>query len=89
MKRMTNDRPISYLALQQGTPVHSSDGEEVGKVTDVVADEQKDIFSGVAFKDGVLGTEHFAPADLVSEITETALILTIDAAQAKELGELS
>jgi hypothetical protein len=30
--------PISYLALQPGTPVVTSDGREIGKVEHVLAD---------------------------------------------------
>ena len=40
-------RPVSYLALAEGTAVLGSDGEEVGHVAHVLADEEQDIFDGI------------------------------------------
>lgn len=85
MKAMTDERPISWMALADGTPVIASDGSEVGKVTEVVADRDKDIFSGVNFKHGIFGSEHFAPADTISEITAEEVRLSLSAAEAQAL----
>lgn len=82
---MTDDRPISWMALQDGTPVLASDGNEVGKVTEVVADRAKDIFSGIRFRHGLFGSEHFVPADKVAEITQEDVTLTMTAAEAEAL----
>ena len=82
---MSNDAPIAWLALDEGTPIVASDGEEVGKVATVVADEQKDIFSGVTFRPGLLDGERFVPADAIDRLTESAVHLKITAAQAGEL----
>ena len=79
------EQQISWMALEEGTPVHSDDGEEVGKVTTVVADRTKDIFSGIAFKDGLLGSNHFVPAADVKEITAASVQLSLSAAAAKDL----
>ena len=78
---------ISWLALQKGTRVVASDGSEVGRVSDVVADREKDIFSGIAFRDGLLGTERFAPADAVGEITDDAVHLSLSPDEAGSLEE--
>ena len=75
--------PISYLALQKGTPVRSSDGTELGTVVDVVADEQKDIFSGLNVTSGLLAGNRFVPADLVDSITDEAVELSITSADAE------
>lgn len=82
---MSSDTPIAWLALDEGTPILASDGEEVGRVTTVVADEQKDIFSGVTFKPGLLDGERFVPAAAIDRLTESAVHLSITAAQAAEL----
>jgi uncharacterized protein YrrD len=74
--------PIAWAALQDGTSVHSSDGEELGKVADVVADEDKDIFSGIVLKPGWFKERRFVPAELVDEITTDSVRLTITAGQA-------
>ncbi len=82
---MTHDRPIAWLALQEGTPVLASDGSEVGRVTAVVADEQKDIFSGIVLRSGIFEADRLVPADLVGSITDEAVRLRIDAGAAHEL----
>lgn len=80
-----SETPIAWLALDEGTPILASDGEEVGRVATVVADEQKDIFSGVTFKPGLLDGERFVPADSIDRLTDAAVYLNITAAQAAEL----
>jgi uncharacterized protein YrrD len=80
-----SERPIAWLALDKGTPVYTSDGEEIGKVSTVVADVQKDIFSGISFKHGFLGSEHFVPADAIGELTDQGVHLNLSADQAQEL----
>jgi uncharacterized protein YrrD len=79
------EQPIAWLALDKGTPVYTSDGEEIGKVSTVVADVQKDIFSGIAFKHGFLGSEHFVPADAIGQLTDQGVHLNLSADQAQEL----
>ncbi|MDQ4124589.1 MAG: DUF2171 domain-containing protein [Actinomycetota bacterium] len=82
---MSSDAPIAWLALDEGTPILASDGEEVGRVVTVVADEQKDIFSGVTFRPGLLDGQRFVPADAIDRLTESAVHLNITAAQAADL----
>ncbi len=41
------DDPIAWRALPRGIPVVGSDGQELGTVTDVLADDDKDIFHGL------------------------------------------
>ena len=74
--------PISYMALQKGTPVLASDGSELGTVAEVIADEQKDIFSGLEITSGLLTGNRFVPADLVGSITDEAVELTIGPGEA-------
>ena len=88
MAAMT-DAPISWMALTEGTSVVTSDDQEVGKVSTVVADVGKDIFSGITFKQGLLSGEHFVPADQIAEITQSRVLLSLTAGQAKELPDRS
>jgi uncharacterized protein YrrD len=82
---MTRDEaPISWTALKGGTAVLSSDGHELGKVADIVADEQKDIFSGIVLKPGWFKESRFVPAELIEEITARAVRLTVSAGEAHE-----
>jgi uncharacterized protein YrrD len=73
--------------LERGTVVRSSDGEEVGSVHEVIADRQKDIFSGVTIDSGLLASKRFAPADVIEDISTDGVRLTISAAEAGELAD--
>ena len=44
---MASGDPISYLTLEPGTDVISADGERVGVVEHVLADEETGIFDGI------------------------------------------
>ena len=80
--------PVSYLALAEGTAVLGSDGEEVGHVAHVLADEEQDIFDGIVIAHG-LGHHTFADAEQIAAIHEHGVTLTIAAAEAEALPEPS
>jgi hypothetical protein len=80
--------PISYLALEEGTAVFAIDGDEVGSVAHVLADEEEDIFDGIVISHG-LGRHTFADAEQVAAIHERGVTLTITAAEAEALPEPS
>jgi uncharacterized protein YrrD len=69
-------KPSSYLALEPGAPVYSSDGEKVGKVARVQREPDADIFEGIVVDTGVLtGEERFIEADAVDEVFERGVLL--------------
>ncbi len=74
---------MSYLTLQAGTPVLSTDGRHVGVVKLVLADEAADIFDGIVVEteDG----DRFADATEVGEIRADAVLLTLSHAEADRL----
>jgi hypothetical protein len=78
--------PASYLTLKEGCEVVSSDGEKVGTVQHVLADEEEDIFDGVVI-DTQLGPGGllFVDAPQVSECFERALVLSVPASEVPEL----
>jgi hypothetical protein len=78
--------PSSYLAVRKGVPVFSSDGEELGRLDEVLKDAKADMFDGVIF-DGRLGPGglRFVDAPEVGEIYERGVVLKIDAATAGKL----
>jgi uncharacterized protein YrrD len=78
----SGETPIAWPALETGTLVYSSDGHELGAVGDVVADRQKDIFSGIVIHPGLLKRKVFAPADAVAAITDKGVTLDITADEA-------
>jgi uncharacterized protein YrrD len=82
--------PSSYRVCPGGTPVYSSDGEKLGEVEHVLADEDTDIFDGIVLDTSVLpGGNRFADASQVAEIYERGVVLSVDAAGAQSLPEPS
>jgi uncharacterized protein YrrD len=78
-----SETPIAWPALETGTTVYSSDGEEIGAVDEVVADLEKDIFSGIVINPGLLKDKIYAPADAVATITQDQVMLSLTAAEAE------
>jgi uncharacterized protein YrrD len=78
--------PASYLTLEKGTEVLSSDGQHVGVVEHVLRDEEDDIFDGIVV-DVRLGPggKRFVDAPEVSEIRTDAVVLSIPAADVDQL----
>jgi uncharacterized protein YrrD len=76
------DEPISWMTLDEGTPVLGTDGDEIGTVAEVVADRQKDIFSGIAVKSGLFANKRFVPADLIESMTADAVRVALPATEA-------
>ena len=82
--------PSSYRLLAEGTPIFSSDGENLGEVEHLLADEETDIFDGIVIDRSVLpGGHRFVDASQVDEIYERGVVLNLDAAAAQRLPEPS
>ncbi|HEU4979470.1 MAG TPA: PRC-barrel domain-containing protein [Solirubrobacteraceae bacterium] len=77
--------PGSYLTLADGVPVLTSDGEEIGHVTHVLADADEDIFEGFVMRHR-LG-HRFVDASQIAQIHERGVVLSIDAGAAAALPE--
>ena len=70
---MDSGTPISYMALQVGTPVQSSEGHRFGTVEHVLQDPELDLFDGI-----VIFTARglrFVDRDQIGEITTGAVEL--------------
>jgi hypothetical protein len=82
--------PASYLTLNEGTPVFSSDGEQIGVVEHVLAAADVDVFDGLVIdcRRGP-GGHRFVDAPEVAEIYERGVELTLDARAAEQLHEPS
>lgn len=77
--------PVSWLLIEPGWDVVDSEGSGVGQVEEVVGD--RDIFSGLAVSSGLLGKPRWVPAELVAEITEGRVRLTVSGDAVDQLGE--
>jgi uncharacterized protein YrrD len=82
---MDDETAIAWMALEKGTPVYAADEAELGKVTEIVADRQKDIFSGVAISAGLLDGDKFLPADRIERITTKRVVTNVTQEEAGSL----
>jgi hypothetical protein len=76
--------PIHYAAVQRGTPVYASDGQQIGVIDEVVDNYRERILDGFIIEatDGGL---RFVDAPEVAHTAERAVRLTIDSAVAAQL----
>jgi hypothetical protein len=79
--------PISWFVLEPGHKVVTADGEDLGRVEQVLGDENADIFDSLTVVTGILGKPKRVPAELVGTIDTDAVHLTISADEANRLDE--
>jgi uncharacterized protein YrrD len=77
--------PVSWFLVEQGWTVGAADGAEVGKVEEVVGDSSRDIFNGLTIGTGLLHRARYVPAELVAELREGRVRLTITADEVERL----
>jgi hypothetical protein len=75
--------PISYMVLAKGTPVESSDGQQVGSVKRVLQVPEKDVFDGIIVR--TPSGDRFADADDIGQIYENAVVLKLEGDAAARL----
>ena len=89
-RRVDLGPPSSYLALQEGTPVYSSDGVHVGNMTHVIAAVDEDIFDGIVIEEHLgPGGHRFVDADQIADIYTRGVLLKLDREQSAQLPEPS
>lgn len=59
---------VSWKALEQDATVVSSDGDESGRVVEIVGDPEADIFNGLVVDLGLLDKNRHLPAERVKAI---------------------
>ena len=77
-------RPISYMALEVGTPVVTRTGTEFGTVEHVLQVPELDLFDGLAVKTHHHGVR-FVDRDQVDEITTAAVRCTLSDEEVESL----
>jgi hypothetical protein len=87
---VASDEPASYLTLEPGADVFSSDGERIGTVEHVLRDEESDIFDGLVI-DVRLGTGglRFVDAPEVGEMRADGVAVAVAAADVDRLPKPS
>ncbi len=83
---MDPGRPISYMALEVGTPILTTSGTEFGKVEHVLQIPELDVFDGLAIKTHRHGIR-FVDRDQITEIMTTAVRSTVTDDQVDSLPE--
>jgi len=84
---MTQSDPVSWFMIEPGWKVVDAQGNEVGRVEDVVGDTGADIFSGLSISVGLLRGHRYVPAELVGTITEGQLQLKVGRGELDSLEE--
>jgi hypothetical protein len=79
--------PVAWFLIEKHWDVVGSDGEELGKVEEVLGDSSHDIFSGLVVATGLLHRPRYVPAELVSEIVEGRVTLSIGKDESDGLEE--
>jgi len=79
--------PVSWFLVEKHWKVVGADGEEIGKVEEAVGDSNADIFSGLTVGTGLLHKARFVPAELVSEIVDGEVRLSIGKDEFERLDE--
>jgi hypothetical protein len=79
--------PVSWYLIERGWEVVGSDGKALGKVEETTGDSTHDIFDGLSVATGLLGKARYVPAELVGEIVEDRVTLTIDSERFERLDD--
>src|SRR3954463_13400376 len=79
--------PVSWFVIERGWRVVDRDGEELGTIEETVGDSARDIFDGLTVGSGRLSKPRYVPAEVVGEIVEGCVRLTIDKAEFNRLDE--
>ena len=77
--------PVSWLQIQQGWNIVTSDGVMIGTVAQIEGDQQDDIFDGLAVASGEPAQLRYVPGEQVGLIYPGEVTLKIASAQAATL----
>jgi hypothetical protein len=80
-------QPISWRELTADTPVTSSDGETVGRVSEVLGSQEEDIFHGLEVHLARFGHRVLVTADQVAGITTAGVTLALTSEEVHALPE--
>ncbi|HKS77270.1 MAG TPA: PRC-barrel domain-containing protein [Gaiellaceae bacterium] len=79
--------PVSWKIAERGWSVVANDGNEVGKLDQVLGDTEADIFDGLAVGAGtVLDRPVYVPSEKVGAIEEGTVHLGIDSEEYEQLS---
>jgi hypothetical protein len=77
---------VSWLAIEPGWKVFTTEGKEFGEVDEVVGDDTTDIFDGLSIATDALGQPRYVTAEQVASIEQGVVRLALDREHAEQLG---
>lgn len=75
------DDPVAWSYVEPNTPVVGPDGEDLGRVEQMLGTEGEGIFHGVAVKPSRGGDPRVVPADAVTRLTSAKVTIAWNADQ--------
>jgi hypothetical protein len=84
---MSGADPVSWFLIEPGWKVVDADGDDVGRVEEVVGDSGADIFNGLSVSTGLLAGAHYVPAEAVKVITEGRIQLQLNKDEVRKLDK--
>ena len=82
-----DESEVSWKVIEAGAPVTTTDGKKAGTVSRVVGDTDADVFTGLAIKVGILGSERFIPSERVVGIWPDRVEVDLGQAELEGLPE--
>jgi hypothetical protein len=82
-----NADPVSWIVVEEGWEVVGRDEKPLGKVKEVLGDENADIFDGLVLSPGLLRKDRYVPSERVTGIYEGRVDLDLDEAGVETLDE--
>ena len=82
-----DERQLSWLVIERGWSVVSSDGTEIGYVERVVGDSDEDVFNGLSISLSFFDEPRYIPSEKVGRIFEDRVELELTTDEAKHLDE--
>ncbi|MGI8478476.1 MAG: PRC-barrel domain-containing protein [Gaiellaceae bacterium] len=82
-----DEQQLSWLAIEPGWSVVSSDGSEVGHVEQVVGDSDEDIFNGLSISTSFFEDPRYVPSERVGRIFDDRVELLFTSEEVERLDE--
>ena len=85
--RFVDGQQLSWLVIEPGWSVVSSDGTEIGYVEQVVGDSDEDVFNGLSISLSFFDEPRYVPSEKVGRLFEGRVELELTTDEAKHLDE--
>ena len=82
-----DEQQLSWLMIEPGWSVVSSDGSEIGYIETVVGDSDEDVFNGLSISLSFFDEPRYVPSERVGRIFENRVELDLSTEEAKRLDE--